>query len=253
MGQTNDDLPANGARPPAGVVQEGMHIRGDQISMPLFWATRTGESSIATQKFIGSAMLLEGRVCTCKHVVDLVPEGQILVGINEATLEHIIFPKWQCHPKYDFAVLTSGQQLESLPMFANELHAGFGVQVRGYHLDALSEDESGRKRMAISPRVFAGNIVRLFQSPSNLSRSINELSFATLSGLSGAPVLIWNPQPKIIGMVYGNHGYDILVHQFKEVVDGSTKFSESINRIVEFGMFHSVGDLKSYLLDMGIS
>lgn len=101
----------------------------------------------------------------------------------------------------------------------------------------------------VAPRAFFGNVVRVLNEKNNKSLSVCELSFPTLSGFSGAPVL--SPGlDTIAGIIYGNTQQKIQVHEKYEMRDGVNVFSETVNRIMELGLFHSIQSINSFLVDL---
>jgi hypothetical protein len=56
----------------------------------------------------------------------------------------------------------------------------------------------------------------------------------------------------IVGMIYGNVEQKIPVHERYELRDGNMEFSETVNRIMELGLFHSVKSIKSFLVDLNL-
>ena len=53
-------------------------------------------------------------------------------------------------------------------------------------------------------------------------------------------------------MIYGNVEQKIPVHERYELRDGNMEFSETVNRIMELGLFHSVKSIKSFLVDLNL-
>jgi hypothetical protein len=228
-----------------------------QAMLPLLKATivegtRSAPKKYAADVFIGTATIFRDKVCTCKHVLDKIDFSKSFVVSQWSLMgDWVIFDEPQYHPKFDFAVLRSTvPPFAQLPIYADLPFAGTSVFAGGFDFDETSRNPDGSLHIDVAPRIFGGNVVRVHERQSNKARTLSELSFPTLSGLSGGPVFSQDFS-SILGMVYGNIEQTIQVHSVSEVSgDGSTTFKETINRIVEYGLFHTSKDILSYLDDM---
>lgn len=223
--------------------------------LPLLKGNRMADGTINATGYLGSATVIGNEICTCKHVIesiDYVNEVVLTKWIpHEPNSPWVVFTGADIHPRYDFAVLksTRSHPLESLPL-ADIQDMGLQVYVFGFHDDGVNMQIDGQKLYKVAPRAFFGNVVRFFNESNNMSSSVCELSFPTLSGFSGAPV-ISSGLDSIVGMVYGNVEQKIQVHSKYELREGKMEFSETVNRILELGLFHSVNCIKRCLVDLG--
>jgi hypothetical protein len=222
-----------------------------RVSLPLIRGVRHSPQGIVAKDFLGSATVVGKTVCTCKHVVASVDFSREVV-LTKWSLQGpwVVFTGARRHPQFDFAVLDSAEQppLDSLPLFQNMMTMGTMVCAAGYHYDGVAQTPSGESLM-LAPRAFLGNVVRVHDSVSNHSPAVCELSFPTLSGFSGAP-LVSRDFDRIVGMVYGNVEQSILVHSRYEQRDGNTEFSETVNRILDLGLFHLPTHIQRFLQDL---
>ena len=223
--------------------------------LPLMKGYKTGQNIVEAIGFIGSATIVGNNVCTCAHVVQSVDFKSELIltkwnpdNPNEPWQEFI---GAKVHKKYDFAVLQTinSPPNKPLPLSNTPLEMSQQVYGIGFHDDGECISPEGRRNFQVAPRSFFGNVVRVDEQVNNFSPSLCELSFATLSGFSGAPV--FSPGlDSIIGMIYGNVDQKIQVHQRYELIDGDMKFSETVNRIMELGLFHSAKSIKTFLKEV---
>jgi hypothetical protein len=106
--------------------------------------------------------------------------------------------------------------------------------------------------------MMVGHIVSITEKPSKTLRanSVCELSFPVTAGFSGAAVISSDQVDKfqLIGMLYSNLESSIQVHSFidyKNEIERE-KEKETIVKVTEFGLMHSIYDIKQFLDDMGI-
>lgn len=222
--------------------------------IPLIGAKRTA-GNIDLTRFLGSATIIDYQVCTCAHVIESINfETDIVLSKwvpEDPSSPWVVFTNAKVHPRYDFAILKSNQIPSSQSLMLRENLQDMGMQVYavGYHDDGVVMTSDGKRNINLAPRSFFGNIVRFHQEPNNKSSAVCELSFPTLSGFSGAPVLN-SSFDKILGMVYGNIEQKIQVHSKYELREGQMEFSETVNRILELGLFHSADSIKNFLADL---
>lgn len=232
------------------------HLQANQVVIPLLKGHIRSDGRGEAGAFLGSATIIHGLVCTCAHVVRAVEPANrevILAKWNP----HVHNEPWvifhaKVHPKYDFAVLLTDQKppLTQVPLLSAPLDMGPQVAVLGFHDDGTVHDERGRTQQ-VAPRMFSGNVVRTHDVRTNVSATLCELSFPVLSGFSGAPVLNYPGLDAVVGLAYGNAEQTIQVYGSSEVRDGEQVFSETVNRILELGLFHSAVSIAGYLRDMG--
>ena len=80
-------------------------------------------------------------------------------------------------------------------------------------------------------------------------RTVCELSFPALTGFSGAPVF-WGDKSVLIGMLYGNRETQLEVFSQSQVEKTLKTVKEKIFRTMEFGLMHTIDDIKSFLVDI---
>ena len=125
---------------------------------------------------------------------------------------------------------------------------GTDVTSFGYY-----NDGKDGKNLALRYRFYKGYISFLGNKPDAQLRSKSwcEVSFPSLSGFSGTPVFL-SGTDGLVGMLYGGKESDIEVFSYSEVNEGEKIFSEKIYRIMEFGLMHTISDIKTYLKEMEI-
>lgn len=230
-------------------------IQANQVLLPLLLCERDSKNHLEISGFIGSATIIGNTVCTCSHVIESIDFKKNAVisrwNPSDEDGQFFEFSGAKLHPKYDFATLQTNESppLDSLPLSEQILDMGPLVRAIGFHDDGYRINPDGRKMFQVAPRSFFGNVVRVYEVPSNKSPSQCELSFPTLSGFSGAPVFS-NGFDSIVGMIYGNIEQKIQVYENYELVDGEKRYSETVNRILELGLFHSTQSIKSFLADL---
>ena len=192
-----------------------------------------------------------GMIATCSHIIKSKNDNEELFALTAtdqrtlAPLEEII-----CHPKYDFAVAKIDGPGLPFPL----IYSGERLYV-GDELWAFSYFNAGSSPPGYAPnfqgRLFKGYIASLFhQERQGVSPSTCEISFPSIAGFSGAPLL--HPRDCILGMLYGNSESTIELYRYEEVINQSNKRAESIHRLVEFGLAHSAMDIRRFLREMGI-
>lgn len=230
-------------------------IQTNRALLPLLLCDWISPNRMEISEFIGSATIIGKSVCTCSHVIKSIDFKKNPVVSRwipqDENGSFVVFTGAESHPKYDFAVLQSKESPPFDPLPLNEQMLDMGPLVRtiGFHQDGCRINPDGRKMFQVAPRSFFGNVVRVYEEASNKSLSHCELSFPTLSGFSGAPVFS-DGLDSIVGMVYGNIEQKIQVYENFELVDGEKRYSETVNRILELGVFHSIKSIKSFLADL---
>lgn len=230
-------------------------MQANHVSLPLLRGYRAAPNRTEITGVLGSATIIGKQVCTCSHVLESIDFAKevVLTKWNPHDEEDpwVEFTGATVHPLYDFAVLLSEQCPPFPPLPLNEKLLDMAPQVYaiGFHEDGICTTIEGRKMFQVAPRAFFGNVVRVLNEKNNKSLSVCELSFPTLSGFSGAPVL--SPGlDTIVGIIYGNIQQKIQVHEKYELLDGKKVFSETVNRIMELGLFHSIQSINSFLVDL---
>jgi len=97
-----------------------------------------------------------------------------------------------------------------------------------------------------------GHIVRVGEnSPVEHAKSICEVSFPSLAGFSGTPILSDGEQQYVAGMLYGNYESSIQLFKITGINDSGNKCNEEIHRVYEFGLAHTPSDIRQFLSDLG--
>jgi len=102
----------------------------------------------------------------------------------------------------------------------------------------------------VKPRLFKGHIVSTSDNSAHPeAKSTTELSFPSLKGFSGSP-LVSTENGELVGMMFSNHESSIEVHSFMDVEDNGDTFKEGIYRIIELGLAHSIKDILEFISDI---
>ncbi|QXE89170.1 serine protease [Geomonas subterranea] len=227
-------------------------IGGDYV-FPIISGTPSAGNTMKVGRFLGTGFYINsaGGFTTCKHVAEAITEGQHLyVGQMKGPtagdyhrIQNVI-----CHEIYDIAIGTvvTGRKTEFLKPYAGAFALGVDVGAFGY-TDAGKENNI----LGVDPRYLKGHISRLAEEPFGFpTKSLCEMSFAVPSGFSGTAVLSEDYQ--LVGMAYGNAESKILSYSVTEVVDGNSTFLENVYRVMEFGLCHTVTDLKAVFSELGV-
>lgn len=229
------------------------NVHSYQFALALFKGARNKTGQAELSGFLGSATIINGRVCTCKHVVEAVDfSKEVILTAWDHQEMWAMFTNAIVHPKYDFAILEPRHPLPfaSLPLYEDPLPTGARVYTVGFHDDGVIPTIGEGKNFQVASRTFYGNVVRIWETQSNKSPSICEISFPTHSGFSGAP-LVDRTFRAIFGMVYGNLEQSIQLYSKTEVLENEVQFSEIVSRIIELGLFHRAQDIKRFLAELG--
>ena len=108
------------------------------------------------------------------------------------------------------------------------------------------------QQLDLCPRFMKGHIVRVGEnSPVEHAKSICEVSFPSLAGFSGTPILSDGEQQYVAGMLYGNYESSIQLFKITGINDSGNKCNEEIHRVYEFGLAHTPSDIRQFLSDLG--
>ena len=226
---------------------------GGNYVFPIISGTLVG-NLIKVDRFLGAGFFInsKGGFATCKHVAESINENQQLYmgQINGPSAGNYLRVKdVKCHDKYDIAIGTvvTGRQTSFLNPYSGEFALGLEVGALGF-------TDSGKENnvLGVDPRYLKGHISRLFDDAGGLpTKSLCEMSFSVPSGFSGTAVL--SDKYEIVGMAYGNAESKILSYSVTEVVDGNSTLLENVYRIMEFGLCHTVFDLKDIFSELEIN
>jgi hypothetical protein len=206
-------------------------------------------------RFIGTAFPIspDGGLLTCRHVVDItIPVGNHL-GVFDSELNRFFPlpspPVFPTNAGVDLAFLPNAlgrPKVEFFPMLRGEaLTIGFDVYTFGFFA-------IGAQQAEIEQGYFAGRIVNFFNHEKSPKMACLTLPFPILEGMSGCPILTYHNGPKLVGVGIGNRQSRILASETVEVEEGSTRFRESINRIVEYGVAYHAAAVQHFLAEASI-
>jgi hypothetical protein len=227
-----------------------MSLNFDHYILPLAIAKRNlSGGNHLLDRYAGTAFYLtsNGLIATCKHIIEGVKEDEILI-VKELTFDSFLeVTNIQSHPKYDFAVGKIGVSGNNFfQPIKDSLSLGDDVNAFGFNFDARQNNI-----VTIKPRLMKGYVTSMSSSsPSDIqNRSTVEISFPSLSGFSGAPILS-HPNGCLAGMLFSNFESTIEVFSYSEVIDKQNNFTEKIYRVVEHGLAHSIDDIRQFLSDL---
>lgn len=204
---------------------------------------------IGTGFHIGS----NGTIATCSHIIGSRKENEVLLAL-EASEQNLVFPLYdiKCHPSYDFAIakIENPNPIQFPTIYSGEtLYVGDDVLAFSY----FGVGGGGPGSVPnLQGRLFKGHIVSIHpREIHQVSPTTCELSFPSISGFSGAPLL--HERDCILGMLHGNLESSIEVYKYEEVVAPSSKHAESIHRVIELGLAHTAMDIRGFLKDLGVT
>lgn len=217
---------------------------------------KRNDKNIKLHRYAGIAFFIgeKGLIATCKHVTEMVQPGEVLLGQNDNTGEFYPINNIQEHPSKDFAVgyCADITDYNTFLLTSIAFTLGHDIQAFGYTANRIEDNH-----IHVDARLRKGYIVRLADLPIKTDAySLMEISFPAEKGFSGTPLITTKENPntktyELVGMIYGNSESSILQHDIREVDDNGNKFTESIKKIVEFGLAHSNIDIIKMLKDLG--
>lgn len=220
--------------------------------IPLLIAKKTVKESkvnLQIDRYAGVAFYIGdgGKVATCRHIIQMVQEDEVLLGKCLITGEIKPISNIKVHPKFDFAmgIFPTSNTYEQFEFSGDELHIGHDVRVFGFNnMGKVGEN------VEIKARLLKGYIVSISDKAEHPeANSTTELSFPSLKGFSGSP-LVSTVTGKLVGMMFSNHESSIEVHAFTDVEDNGDTFKEGIYRIIELGLAHSISDISMFISDL---
>lgn len=222
----------------------------NQYVLPLFEALTENNEIKETPRFLGMAFNINksGAIATCSHLFSDLDESKKVIAIQMN--DYVGFPveDIKCHEKYDFAIATVKRPVEIvLPLMPTEGYLA-GIDVIAY---GLNSNGLKGQQLDLCPRLMKGHIVRIGEdSPLEHAKSICEISFPSLAGFSGTPILSNGPQQYVAGMLYGNYESSIELFKVTEIDESGNKYNEQIHRVFEFGLAHTPSDIRQFLKDL---
>ncbi|MCY3821164.1 MAG: serine protease [Gammaproteobacteria bacterium] len=206
--------------------------------------------------FAGTAFGVErpGLVVTAAHVVqDATPDRLHLEIARTTTTCNAQFRSPRSlvvHPSADVALLTFDED-DAIPYF--EL-AKPPDDIGGFHLgtEILSYGYPRRiqspGRVALEPRLLTGHIQRAFRHQrAGRSYSAYELSFPSVDGQSGSPVLLANDVTSAVAMATDNFESSIVVDQVEEH-DAQDRLERHITKkVIAYGVALALWPLADWI------
>jgi hypothetical protein len=223
-----------------------------EYQIPLLIAKKRHEGNelhMDINRYAGVAFFIgaEGRIATCKHIIEMVQDDEVLLGKNLITGDIDVIYNIKSHPKYDFAIgnFIKHQNYKCFELLDTKYLPGHDVRAFGFN-------NIGQKNkiVEVNARMLKGYVVSQSDSSNHPhALSSTELSFPSLKGFSGSP-LVSEQTGKLAGMLFSNHESSIEIHSITDVEENGDKFAESIHRIVELGLAHSAKDLLTFIQDI---
>lgn len=184
----------------------------------------------------------DGGLMTCRHVIS-VEEGVSLVALDRergiaVPIASAVVPTDPSSLDLAFLPKALGRVTHRLPFLPPpELIVGHDVASYGFY------SPSGRIESA-GDGYFKGNIVNFRTTHA----AIATLSFPVIEGMSGSPVVTYHNGVKLVGICFGSESQRILADEIIDVTDGDHRYTETVNRIVEFGLAYRSEVIEAFLL-----
>ena len=218
---------------------------------PIFSGTEKPEV-FAIDAFLGTGFWINSNAyfLTCRHVFEALKAGQKLVlGQPYAEQRDRFLPvtEWQAHPKIDIALgrVLGTTKRPVLSPYPGRIATGLDVESFGF----MSWEKRGRS-LSMDARLLRGHVSRMYPEPDGLpAKSVFEVSFASPSGFSGAPLLAGH---RVVGMLYGNIESRLQAFTLDEIKDGGREYKEVSYRIHEFGLAHPLEDVIGFTKKCGV-
>ena len=195
--------------------------------------------------FAGTAFGVErpGLVLTAAHVVqDATPDRLHLEIARATTASGARFRNPRSvavHPSADIALLTFDED-ETIPYFQlakppediGEFHLGTEILSYGYPRRVESPS-----RVALEARLLTGHIQRAFRHQRAGRRyGAYELSFPSVDGQSGSPVLLANHVTSAVALATDNFESSILVDEYEEHDAQGRLEKHTLKKVVTYGV-----------------
>jgi len=217
--------------------------------LPLVIFKKVGrEGKPKVDRYAGVTFYLDqnGLIATCGHIIDALGEDELLFVKEPITGNFLEVTNIRRHKTKDFAIANiETQNNKSLEQYEGEILPGLDVRTWGYTSAGMFGDN-----IHVEGRLFKGHIVRTSgESQLPFANSTCELSFPSLSGFSGAPLLS-EGNSKLVGMLFNNSESTIQVYSYVQIDDGEKILKESIHKIVELGLAHTIDDINLFIKEI---
>jgi hypothetical protein len=195
--------------------------------------------------FIGS----NGEIATCKHVIQSIKSGEMFLAnsISRDQKSSFVF-NIKTHRKYDFATAqVDWKDTQAIPLSkAEQPYIGDDIVAFGATSFGVIAGE-----IQIHLRLFKGYIVRTHHTPIlSDAKSTCEVSFPSLSGFSGTPLISQGKEESVAGMLFSNYESTIQIHKNISIKDDGNEYSEEIHKVIELGVAHKAKDIQEFIQDM---
>lgn len=228
----------------------------DQINfgrylLPLLVVKLNQHGAGSLLRYAGVAFYLQSDslLATCKHIIESVAPGETLVAKNLQTGDIEILYEIKTHPKADFALCRtmSPAPHDYFRHLLTPVQLGTDIQALGF----TAAGAEG-KNLMVDARLLKGYVSRLSETATRPdARSTLELSFPSLRGFSGAPVI--DAKNQLIGMLFSNHESTIELFKYEEVDDEKSRYRESVHRVQEFGLVQPIADIRRFSTELGVA
>ncbi len=216
---------------------------------PIYLGTDGGAETLLGNAF---PVTRDGGLLTCRHVVDVVVEGDRQVMVHDSERDRLtpvgrvvyaedgldlaFIPDAWGRPKAEFIpILTPEAVLIGSGVYS------FGQYALGGRADTVRSGYFSGSIVAMSPRTRDG-------------RDAPELTlpYAVIEGMSGSPVLSYHNGTKLVGICHGNEAQRILASEIVDIDSGGSQFRETVHRQVEFGLAYHCATIVRFLESIGV-
>ena len=220
---------------------------GDYL-VPLCVFELNGTEGNQLTRYAGGAFHFKNGVfISCKHIFESISSDEKICAKDLNSSEFFEILNLKCHPRFDFATFNINISKSGFPLVFHSYLPGTNVQALGF----LDGGKVG-SNVIIEPRLLKGYVTRVSANPQiPIAKSTLEVSFPSLKGFSGMPIITNNDL--LVGMLYSNAESKIELHNLSEFEENGKVLKESIYRVQEFGLAHSITDILSFLEDLGIN
>ncbi len=233
-----------------------MPINAADYILPLVVGKKDSSNvSAGINRFAGTGFFIGvgGLVATCSHIMAPLENNEMLMAYSIHQKKFFELKSIHCHAYMDFAIaridVKDNKFLKLLSTKERPLVLGTNVSSFGY----INAGRVGFD-LRLEDKYFKGYISFIGNKPdaSMRCRTVCELSFPSLTGFSGAPVFLGD-KSVLAGMLFGNRETNIEVFSRSAVEAKAKPSRNSIFRTMEFGLMHTIDDIKSFLVDIGMN
>lgn len=196
-----------------------------------------------------------GLIATCRHcLADLGPNQCFGVILEDSLGRWYPLSDIRRHDHFDFAVGKIHLNETHFPhIYQADTLLGKDVHALGTFVTQRAAGEISLERWLL--RGYVTRHGADLNAWPHHSKSVCELSFPSLEGFSGYPVLYVDSRIRkelLLGMLCGNRRSRLESVYSEERRDGQNVYRSSTERSVEFGVAHTASDILAYLRDLEI-